>query len=359
MPHRNQNSLYGIIFMLINAMAVSSLYTATKAINKDMNPTQVVFFYKFMVLMCMLPWIFRHGMKVLRTSNFKLHILRGFCSIFGSLSFMYGLKYVDLINATAIGYLEQVLWAIVGVLYFKERLTKLKVFAIALSAMGAILVVYPYAFVELWGAIYSPIASDPEAGQRVGGLGHNFNFYYLFIFAGVAFWTLNVTVIKLLGNKAAKNDTQAFYVLLFAALFSYPVAFMKWEPIEIFTVNVLIKPIGFIPWSDITVTPVQWALLLFMAAMYFIHVIAFFLAVKYADISTVTPFDYTRLIFTAILGIIFVNASIPTPSSYYGYVSIVVAGLMLLRAEYEQKRRGKKKRSLEEAERLEIEIENV
>ncbi len=350
MSNHNQNNLYGIMFMLINGVAVSALYTATKAINKHMNPTQVVFFYKLMVLLFMLPWIFRHGMNVLKTSNFKLHIVRGFCSIFGSLCFMYGIKYVDLINATAIGYLEQVLWAVIGVLYFKEKLSKFKLLAIVLSTIGALLVVYPQALMRIIEIIFN-LHSDQSLSSE-----STFNFYYLFIFGGISFWALNVSVIKVLGNKAAKNDTQAFYVLIFSAIFSYPIAFIKWTNIQIGSVNLSIYPSEFINWSEIVITSEQWALLFFMALMYFIHVLAFFLSVKYADISTIMPFDYTRLIFTAVLGIIFVNSPMPTLSSYSGYILIVLSGLILMQSEYRQK---KKQTALAKSKKLEIEIENV
>ena len=116
--------------MLINALSIALLYTLMKLVTKTLNSNMTVFLYKFTVFIFIIPWVFRKGFDVLKTPNFKLHMLRGMLSIGGSLLFMYGLKHVELANATAISYLEQIIWVLIGTLYFKEKIIKIKIFAI-------------------------------------------------------------------------------------------------------------------------------------------------------------------------------------------------------------------------------------
>ncbi len=86
--------------------------------------------------------------------------------------------------------------------------------------------------------------------------------------------------------------------------------------------------------------------------MYFIHVFSFFLALKYAEMSTVAPFDYTRLIFLCLLSYLLIGDLPKHAMQYLGYAMIIVSGVILVSAE----RKAKKK---DLAQKLEAEIENV
>jgi S-adenosylmethionine uptake transporter len=86
-----------------------------------------------------------------------------------------------------------------------------------------------------------------------------------------------------------------------------------------------------------------------IAMMYFIHVFAFFLSMKYAEMSTVAPFDYTRLVFTCILAYFLIGDIPQYAAQYIGYIMIICSGVLLTTAE----RRKRKK------EQLEVQIENV
>ena len=108
------NNAYGIFFMLLNTFSLALLYAVSKQVTQTMPSTQVVFFYKIIVFIMAMPWMFRIGISVFQTPQLKLHIIRGFLSICGSMFFVYGLKHAGLTSSTALGYLEQVLWVIIG-----------------------------------------------------------------------------------------------------------------------------------------------------------------------------------------------------------------------------------------------------
>jgi drug/metabolite transporter (DMT)-like permease len=338
----NKSNLQGIVFMLINVLSVAVIYTLMKILTKTMSSNQAVFFYKITVLVFGLPWFFRNGLSVLKTSQFKLHLIRGFMSVCGALCFMHGIKLVGVMNATAIGYLEQVLIVLIGIFYFKETTSSVKISAITASFIGAVLIIYPEIFSEFWNAIKTGhfVLKEKE-----------FNQGYFFVLAGIVSWSLNTTVLKILGNKNARNDTQAFYVLLFAVIFAYPITFINWEFVDFSFLNVPI-PSSYIPWSEINISSEQWLCISAMSICYFIHVIAFYLSISRADFSVVMPYEYSKLIFTTLFGTLLLGETLKE-SAYYGYAIIFLAGLALAKSEHRKHKLSKNERSKE----IEAEIE--
>ncbi len=344
---QEHHNLVGILFMLFNALSIAVLYAAIKTLTKDMSSSLVVFIYKFSILVLIIPWCLYGGLKSLKTEKIHLHLSRGFLSICGSLCLFYAIKYIELTDITAIGYMEQVILVIIGILYFKEKATNTKILTIVLSFAGAMLVVYPD--VITLNHYYLPEFHKIDVKGE-------FNKYYVFVFLSIAFWATNCTVIKVLG-KTEKTKVQLFYVMLISCIVAYPLAFMHWQPTTIFGGAVEIKlPERHLSFNELGLQLKHVPVLALLSLCYFIHSIAFFKALKYAELSTVIPFDYSRLVFTGILGFLFFN-EIPKDGSYVGYLLIVGAGVYLIRAE--AKRRRKKKEQLEKEQMEEAELENA
>ena len=74
---------------------------------------------------------------------------------------------------------------------------------------------------------------------------------------------------------------------------------------------------------------------------------------KYAEMSTIAPFDYLRLIFSCILAYFFTGDLPSETTQYVGYTMIILSGIVLVTSE---RRRLKKQEKLE---KLETQIENV
>ncbi len=344
---QEHHNLWGILFMLLNAVAIAVLYAAIKNLTKDMSSSLVVFIYKFSILVLIIPWCLHGGLQSLKTKRLFLHLSRGCLSICGSLCLFFAIKYIELVDITAIGYMEQVILVIIGIMYFKEKATHTKIATIILSFVGAMLVVYPD--VIAFNEYYIPTL------QKIDVKGE-FNKYYIFVFLSIAFWATNCTVIKVLG-KTEKTKVQLFYVMLISCVIAYPLAFMHWSPSTIMNGLLEIKyPDRHLEFSELGLQPKHIPTLALLSLCYFVHSIAFFKALKYAELSTVIPFDYSRLVFTGILGFIFFN-EIPNDGSYIGYLLIVGAGVYLIRSE--SKRRRKKKEQLEKEQIEEAELENA
>lgn len=322
---KERKNIIGILFMLLNALAISIIYAVSKELTKEISSSLVVFLYKFSILICILPWCFKDGISSMKTNRIWLHASRGFLSVSGSLSLYYAIKHIELVDITAIGYIEQVVLVIIGIIYFKEEATVAKVVGIALSFAGAILVVNP-----------SLIEFGSDSSVK---LFSNINPYYIFVFMSIGFWASNCTVIKVLG-KTEKTKVQLFYVLLFSSMIAFPLAFMKWHTFANIGVVQLRYPNEFIPFADSGLKLVHIQYIAMLAVGYFVHSIAFFKALKYADLSTVIPFDYSRLVFAGILGLLLFGET-PEMGSYVGYTLIVMSGIYLIRSEAKRRKRMK------------------
>jgi drug/metabolite transporter (DMT)-like permease len=321
MSQTNQyRNVYGIILMLIHAIALPMLYVINKYVMNELPSSQVVFLYKSAVLIGILPWILHGGFDCIKTNKIGLHLARGLVSTLGALLFMHGLHKVDVASATALNKMEPILLMLLSAIYFKERLNAVKITTLVASFVGMLLV--SYQFVN-WGenGLYFPWLAENQ--EEVA-----FNRYYLYIFAAMLLWTANSTIIKALG-KTESNRTQLFYISMISVLVSTPAAFCEFSSNQIGFLSIpqISKITSIYEWN---LSAQIMELIMLSALMHFLHVVCYFQSLKVAEMSVVIPFDYSRLIFGAILGYAFFG-HIPTFSAYIGYFLILVSGIWLFR----------------------------
>ncbi len=287
-------TVLGIVLMLLHAFAMASAHTFGAKLTKVMNPDQVAFIYRFSVLFAILPWCSQGGfINNLRTKRIVLHFARGVFSGLGSICFYHAVRIINVSDASAISYLEQVLVLCVGFFYFKEKVTLGKVIMIICGIIGTVMIIKP--------------------GFR------EFDGHYVFLFMAICFWAMNNISIKVLG-KTERSKTQVFYATLFSSLLALPLAMSHTWPT--------------FHWSFIKY-------IIILGFFHFLHSIAFFKALKIADLTVLMPFDYTRIIFTSILGYM-VLGSEPDMFSLLGYILIILGGTYLIIEE------GKRKKMHEE-----------
>jgi S-adenosylmethionine uptake transporter len=295
----------GILFMLLHALAITGLYAISKHMRHYLPEYQLAFVYKFVIFLGILPWCLSGDIKkTLMPKSVQilcLHAARGAFSILGTIFFFKAIIKVPITDAAAMTYLEQGIMVLVGFLYFRESFTRAKLVMVILSFLGAMLIVRP----------------------GFGGFEQQYQ-YYGYILIALIFWAFNNTVIKMLG-RTERTKAQLFYVTLFSCLFSFPLAFSEWRAIQVWQIKYLLG----------------------IAICYLIHAVAFFKAFKFADISTVMPFEYSRLIFTALFGY-FIFKETPDNFAIIGYSMIIFGGLYALQYEARKQRNKQEPPILEE-----------
>ena len=303
--------------MLLHAASVAGIFTGVKYLSQFFRSVEIVLLYKFILFLCLVLWVLRKGLHVIYTSNTLLLTIRGMLTAVASLSFMYALQHVNMVNATALSYLEQIFWIFIGVIFFKEKITRLKLIAILISFIGAFFILFP----DVLGS---------NANQKF-----QFNPYYFFVFLTVICWSTNAAIIKKIG-KLIKVEIQLLYSMFFAVLVSGMVALFSWKYTNVGEFSILLPGsfcginLGLLRWNN-------FKYILLITGAYFVHSIAFFFAVKGTDFSLIMPYDYFRLVFIGILNYL-VFSDLEAVSNFIGYVFIVSSGVVLARSEYLKKK---------------------
>ncbi len=284
------NTAKAILLMLLNAFALSIYYVYLKKLTVDLPPNQATFLCKLTILISLLPWCLRGGLiNNLATKKIGLHATRGTFSVMGSLCFTYALAQgVRITDAVAITFLEHILIVLIGVFYFREQFSSAKLVLVVMGFTGSLFILKP-GFSEL-------------------------NRYYIFLFFALIFWAVNNVSIKIL-SRSEHSKTQIFYVMLFSSILSLPLALMEWRALM----------------------PEHLKYLAIVVFSYLLHLAAFFRSFKLADMSTVMPFDYSRLIFSGILGYV-IFQEVPDNYSILGYLLITFGGVYLLQSRAQKRK---------------------
>ena len=109
----------------------------------------------------LLPWLYRSGIGVLRTSQPKLYGSRAVLVYTGNLCWFYALAKISLADATVLSFLMPVFTAIILAVWMREQLTTPRIIALALGLAGAFMVIRPgFVAVSLAtvGMLYTTIA---------------------------------------------------------------------------------------------------------------------------------------------------------------------------------------------------------
>jgi drug/metabolite transporter (DMT)-like permease len=297
------NNFKGISFMLLHALAVATLLSLMKLLTKDLSSNHVVFFYKGLLCLMILPWAVKDGLKDLVTKRLGVFIVGALFGTVATLCLMAAIKHLPLANVVILGYMEKILLTAVGFFYFKEKISKGALIAIVLSFIGAVIVVYP------------------EINKE-----SNFNGYYYLVFVSIILWVLYSLIVKYLG-KTESIKVQVFYTTLFSMLFSMPVAFVNWQT-KVFMGLELLYPMGLISWQAFSLDLQYLPLIFLLSICYLIISISLFKSFLYGDIVIVMPFGYTKIVFAALIGLIFF-AEYPTLYNCIGCLIIIFSSSYL------------------------------
>ncbi|MEK6734599.1 MAG: DMT family transporter, partial [Pseudomonadota bacterium] len=270
---------------------------------------QVVFLYKFIVLIMILPWVFKDGFKTLITKKLPYYIIGGIFGTIATLCLIYSLKYIQIANVVYLNYLEKILLFLIGIFCFKELFSAAKLIAIIISFMGAIIVLQP----ELFSHI--PEFSIPDI-------------HYIFIAISIIFWVIYCIIVKLLGRTETVK-TQTFYTVLISTILSSFVALFSWNLKEVMGIKILL-PSGFIAIKNLSLDLSNILILLLVSLCYLTRSIASFKAFKHGELSIIMPFGYSKIIFSAIIGFYLFN-EMPKVNEYIGYIMIIISGILLFR----------------------------
>ncbi|MFR8868694.1 DMT family transporter [Paraclostridium sordellii] len=271
----------GILFIIISAFGFAMMSAFIK-LSGDLPSFQKTFFRNLVSCIIAFALILKYKESFFGSKeNRKILVWR---SIFGTLGIIlnyYAIDRLVLSDANMLNKLSPFFVIIFSAIFLKEKIKTNQAIAVGIAFIGALFIIKPTLNFEVIPSV-------------VGTMGA--------IFAAAAY-----TCLRVLGGK------EKFYtVVFFFSLFS----------------TLAILPFTIVVYKSMTI--VQFGYLILAGIFASIGQFGVTLAYKYAPAKEISIFDYSNIIFSAIISIIIFN-TIPDKFSFIGYIIIFSASYYMFR----------------------------
>ena len=295
MPFADRNSPGRAIALKVAAVALFIVMAACiKATAPVIPPGEAVFARSFFALPVILVWLLWRGDlgTGLKTANPWGHVWRGAIGTAAMGMGFFSLGLLPLPQVTAIGYAVPVLTVILAAIFLGETIRLFRITAVAVGLFGVGIVLWP-ALVET--------GLDLSSTRALGAL--------LALGSALGASIAQVIIRRLVDTE--DTATIVFYFSLSATLFGLA--------------TILVPAFG----TWIVPTPLQSALLVTSGILGGFGQIALTSAYRYADASTIAPFEYVSIIFAILIGYA-VFAEVPSVQTIVGVLVVVAAGVLII-----------------------------
>lgn len=277
--HRQTPAARGIFLMCLSTVAFAIMHALVRFVSDALPPFQIAFFRNIFGLAFLLPLLVRSRFAVLRTQNIGLHALRGVVNIGAMLMFFTALSMSPLAKVTALSFTAPIFMAILAVLVLGERFRIYRWLAIIFGFLGMLIILRP-----------GIVTIDTGA---------------LLVTGAAALWAVAMVLIKIM-SRTESSLTIVAYMGIFLGVFSVIPALWVWQP---FGMNTL----GWLVMIGLFGTIAQMSLSQ---------------ALKETDPTALMPFDFLKLIWTALIGAWFF-AEVPDIFTWIGAAVIFSSGLFI------------------------------
>lgn len=269
----------GIICIIASALGFA-LMSACVKLAGDVPNFQKVFFRNLVSALVALYLIMKHkGSLTGKKENRKLLILRSTFGTLGVILNFYAIDKLVLSDANMLNKLSPFLVVILCAIFLKEKINKIQIGSIIIAFIGALFIIKPTFSIEVIPYI-------------IGVMGA--------LFAASAY-----TCLRAIGNKE-ESYTIVFFFSMFSLITILPIVIYVYEPMTLAQFMYLILAGVFASLGQFGIT----------------------LAYRYAPAKEISIFDYSNIIFSAILSIFIFN-QIPDMLSVVGYLIVFSAAFYI------------------------------
>ncbi|MBR1622464.1 MAG: DMT family transporter [Pseudobutyrivibrio sp.] len=276
-----QNKLKGIIFILFAALGFS-LMTFFVRISGDLPTMQKAFFRNFVALLVAGGTLIKAKERIeVRRENWLDLLLRSGFGTAGLIANFYAVDKLGIADANMLNKLSPFFAIILSIFILKEYPNRFDIITTIVAFIGALFIIRPTgSFTAYFPALMG-------------------------LFGGFAAGTAYVFVRKL-SIGGVKTPVIVFVFSLFSCIVTLPFLVANYVPM----------------------TTSQWLCLILAGASASLGQFSITTAYKYAPAKEISVFDYTQVIFAALLGIIFLG-ELPQLLSIIGYA--VIIGVAIIR----------------------------
>lgn len=270
----------GILAMILASLGFSIMGALVKAVSLKIPFSESVFFRAFISLVILVPWMAQQKIPFLG-KNWKVLLVRsaaGFTAL--CLSF-YTASEIKLADASILNHTSTLFVALLSPFFLNEKMN-LKIFGLIVTGLlGASLIVKPS---------FNMINVPGLAGLASG------------FFAAIAY----ISIKKL--HRSDSSFTIVFIFVLFSTIASL-ILFGRY----------FVMPSGW-----------EWVVLMSIGAVGVLAQLMLTYAYKLADASTVSPYMFSTVIFSALWGALFWK-ELPDIWSWIGGMILVATGILILK----------------------------
>jgi drug/metabolite transporter (DMT)-like permease len=282
------DSLHGALWMILAAASFAALTAVVREVSGSMHPFELAFFRNLFGLLFMLPWLFKTGLKMLKTERLHMHAFRSTIGLGAMLFWFVAVSMMPIADAVALSFTTP-LFATVGAAVFLGETVRVRRWAaLVVGLIGALIIV-------------RPVGLEISLG------------------AGLVLLASACMAMSALSIKSLSRTETPSTIVLFMGLIMTPMSLIP----------------ALLNWS--TPQPVDYLWFVALGLFATIAQIAMARAFASADVSAVLPFDFSRLIFAAILGYLFFAES-PDIWTWLGAAIIFSAALYTAHRESRQAR---------------------
>jgi len=280
--------LRGALWMVLAAASFAALTTVIRKLSGSLHPFEMAFFRNLFGLFFMLPWFMRVGLKGMKTDRLPLHAFRSIIGLSAMLCWFTAVSMMPIAEATALSFTTP-LFATIGAALFLGEIVRVRRWAATVAGLiGALVIVRP-------------------AGIEIGVAAS-------LVLVASAFMSVAALSVKSLSRTETPNTIVLFMGMLMTPMSLIPALFH---------------------WTTPRPTDYLWFVALGLFAT--LGQLSMVRSFAVADVSAVLPFDFSRLIFAAILGYFFFAES-PDAWTWVGAAIIFSAALYTAHRESKQAR---------------------
>jgi drug/metabolite transporter (DMT)-like permease len=282
---RGQEPLQAIFWMLGSGLFFSCLNAEIRYLSAALHPFEIAFFRNLFGLVFMLPWLWRSGMAGLRTARLKLYAWRTAIGLSSMLLSFSALALLPLNLAVALSFTAPLFTTAGAALVLGEPVRIRRWSATLLGFAGVLVIVRP-------GAV--PL----DLGM-------------LLAIASAALSAATTLIVKRLSGTESPNAIVTYMVLLMTPMSLLPALFV-WQ----------MPPVS------------TWPFLVGLGLAGTLGHLCYVRALRLADASAILPYDYGRMILSALIGYL-AFAEIPDRWTWIG--SAIIAGSVVYIARRESR----------------------
>jgi len=277
------NFVLAVALMIVASVFFAGMAGLIRYGSQDLHPFQLAFLRSAFGILFMLPWLMKSGIGILKTSRIGLISVRGLTAASAMFAFFWALSVMPLAEAVALSFTAPFFVTVLAVVFLNEVVRARRWTAVAVGFLGAMIILRPDGEAVAWPALAVLFSALMMAGS--------------------------IICIKKLSTTEPANAIYLWMVLYLA-------------------------PITFIPALFVWKNP-TWEQLAVAAGIGFAGTVGHLLVTRafgMAETTALMPFDFARLIFSAIVGYLFFSQA-PDIWTWIGAIIIAAAGVYIARRE--------------------------